>query len=219
MNDSAQNPTNLVPGPATDDLVALLMQDRPWQNRGRVSVQLVGWSHFYSRPIARANADILAETLESLGRWADPPPIDVIAQCVVRQLRNIAGGRDPSDDGRGRVEAITRTFEVFDPSRPESRSRAWPSVSTRNRWKREAAVAQRLETDPEKRMLDALDPTDRLFTRTMEALQREHDLAGLIGQGRSREAAERWLNRHNPDGRLDGQHAHDASAPRGSRSA
>jgi hypothetical protein len=163
----------IMPGPAIEELLALVEELRPWVKEGVVAARLRSWAdrHWGPGSLTPANADGAAQVAEVLalyGRAIDPPDEVTAVWVTFAMLRRVARQRPPTG-----TDPVTDYVKMYPPS-------------TTRRWISRARQATRIGSD------------DGGMSLAFARLQREMDLAGLIAKGYTKPNARRWLER-NPD--------------------
>jgi hypothetical protein len=90
----------IMPDPASEALLALVVELRPWVNEAIVSDQLRTWATRYwgADSLTPGDADGAAEVAQLLARWGAslPPPDEATALMItLAALRRVACGRPP----------------------------------------------------------------------------------------------------------------------------
>lgn len=157
----------IVPAPVSEELLALLVELRPWANEGAVITRLRTWAdrHWGTGSLTPGVADGAAEVAEVLslyGRAIDPPD-DVTALWVTLiMLRRVARRRPPTG-----TDPVTDYVKGYPPS-------------TTGRWRRSSRIGF----------------DDGGLSLAFERIQREVDLGELVRKGYTKPNARAWLQRN-----------------------
>jgi hypothetical protein len=161
----------LVAGPASEELLALLQELRPWANETRVATRLRGWAnrHWGENSLSPSDADgadEVAQVLHDFGQDPDPPDDRTVLALASAMLRRVARKRPPTG-----ADPITDNVKGY-------------PLSTTTRWRKIARDAAPNGID------------DGGLSVAFERIQRELDLDGLIRKGYTRPNAWAWLERN-----------------------
>jgi hypothetical protein len=197
----------IMAGPASEALLALVVELRPWVNEAIVSSRLRTWATHYwgADSLCPGDPDGAVEVAQLLARWGAslPPPDESTALMItLAALRRVACGRPPQGTNpvtdylrQGTRGGLTPEESMQADELADVRVPMYPPSTTR-RWRK---AARNLADD---------NPEDGGLSIAFERLQRELDLAELIRKGYSLPNARAWLRRNR------GKHATAASPPR-----
>jgi hypothetical protein len=161
----------IMPAPASEELLALLQDLRPWANEGAVATHLRNWAdrHWGEGALTPGNADGAAEVaafLSRCGRATNSPDDRTALWVTDTMLRRVAHGRPPTGS-----DPVTDYVVGYPPS-------------TTRRWRKTARDTAG----------DGYD--DGGLSIALERIQRELDLAGLVQKRYTLPNARAWLQRN-----------------------
>lgn len=157
----------IMPGPASEELLTLVVELRPWAKEAAVTARLRSWAdrHWGPGSLTPGNADGAAEVAEVLslyGRAIDPPDEVTALWVTFAMLRRVANKRPPTG-------SVPVTDYV----------KGYPTATT-GRWRRRARIGF----------------DDGGLSLAFERIQREVDLGTLVAKGYTKPNARAWLQRN-----------------------
>jgi hypothetical protein len=158
---------DLVPGPASEELLGLVEELRPWANEDLVVARLRAWAdrHWGPCSLTPGVADGAAEVAAVLclyGRAIDPPDEVTALWVTFAMLRRVARKRPPTG-----IDPITDYVKMY-------------PASTTRRWIKTAAAGF----------------DDGGLALAFKRIQGELDLGGLVAKSYTLPNARAWLRRN-----------------------